>query len=88
MIRSIEQLKKLNESLDIVNDLRYQKMVSLKKVMEGSYLPSGVWDTQEKTNGWNEIEDCTWNLLTNISHDYKLITLWAESYIKISVLEI
>jgi len=81
MQRSIDQLVDLVSDINLAQDLQYQKLIEAKRALEEADLPQGVWASDEKLMGWDEIELKTWNILTVDSRDYKLIGLWAQAYI-------
>ncbi len=86
-MRSIEQLLVVDPNYNLSEDMQYQKLIEAKKTLDEGDLPKGVWVSEEKSIGWDEIELKAWNLLANSSRDYKLTTLWAQAYITIHGIE-
>ena len=62
-------------------------MFESKKIQESNTLPQGIWVDEKKDVGWEEIEAKSWNMILHHGIDFKLITLWSQSYVLLNGLK-
>lgn len=83
MIRKIDDLLLFNVNFDITSNLKYQELMSLRKLkIEEEELPEHLLDeSTEELPSWEYIEEQSWNLMKKSGMNWHLFVLWLESNI-------